>query len=86
MQSHCYVAIQLKLTWGDGKTWEYKSDRVVHEEKEAPPQLLMANSIVASPERDIKQSPIATTKKRSTQINAEFVERQGEKFLDWLWP
>ena len=75
------MAIQLKLTWGDGKTWEYKSDRVVHEEKEAP-QLLMANSIIASPERDIKQSPIATTKKQSIQINAEFVERQGKKFLD----
>ena len=42
------MSIQLKLTWKDGKTWDYKSDRVVHEE-EAPPQLLTANSIVASP-------------------------------------
>ena len=74
------MAIQLKLTWGDGKTWEYKSDRVVHEEKETPPQLLMANSIIASPERDIKRSPVATTKKRSIQINAEFVERRGNVF------
>ena len=31
--------------------WEYKSDRVVHEEEEAPPQLPTANSIVASPQK-----------------------------------
>ena len=45
------MSIQLKSTWKDGKTWEYKSDRVVHEEEEASPQLPTANSIVAPPQK-----------------------------------
>ena len=51
VQTQCNLSIQLKSTWKDGKMWEYKSDRVVHEEEEAPPQLPMANSIVASPQK-----------------------------------
>ena len=45
------MSIQLKLTWKDGKTWEYKSDRVVHEEEEAPPPLPTPNSIIAFPQK-----------------------------------
>ena len=79
VQTHCDVSIKLKPTWKDGKTWEYKSDRVVNEKEEAPPQLPTAISIVASPRRDIQQSPIASTKNLSIQMNAEFVGRQEKK-------
>ena len=57
VQTQCNLSIQLKWTWKDGKMWEYKSDRVVHEEEEAPPQLPMANSIVASPPEESCYSP-----------------------------
>ena len=59
--------------------WEYKSDRVVHEEEEAPSQLLTAKSIVASPRRDMSWSLIANTQKMSIQMNADFAERHEKK-------
>ena len=58
---HCDVSIHLKSTLKDGTMWEYKSDRVVHEEEETPSQLLTAKSIVASPRRDMSWSLIANT-------------------------
>ena len=73
------MSIQLKPTWKDGKMWEYKSDRVVHEEEEAPPQLLTANPIIASPQKRHVGSLIASTSKMSIQMNAEFAERQEKK-------
>ena len=72
------MSIQLKPTWKDGKTWEYKSDRVVHEEEEAP-QLTTANSIVASPQKRLVTVPDSKHLKNVNSNECIICGERGEK-------
>ena len=82
MQTHCDVSIQLKPTWKDGKTWEFKSDRVAHEQEEAPPQLPMANSIVVSPQ---KRHTTVPNNKHQEPVNSNECRICGETGEKSFW-
>ena len=76
------MSIQLKPTWKDGKTWEYKSDRVVHEKEEALPQLPTANSIVASHQ---KRHTAVSNSKHQEPVNSNECSICGETGEKSFW-
>ena len=76
------MSIQLKPTWKDGKTWEYKSDRVVNEKEEAPPQLPTANSITASPQ---KRHTTVPNSKHQEPVNSNECRICGETGEKSFW-
>ena len=77
------MSIRLKPTWKDGKMWEYKSDRVVHEEEEAPPQLLTANPIIASPQKRHVAVPNSKHLENVNSNECRICRETGEKSF-WI--
>ena len=66
-----------------GKMWEYKSDRVVHEEEEAPPQLPTANSIIASPQKRHVAVPNSKHLENVNSNECRICRETGEKSF-WI--
>ena len=63
--------------------WEYKSDRVVHEEEEAPPQLLTANPIIASPQKRHVAVPNSKHLENVNSNECRICRETGEKSF-WI--